>query len=183
MKKVLEMPSLHETLDFTYEMHKGVNDWTGVPYITHPIAVMLYLHHTCSEDDQHLALLHDVLEDCQERIKDKFALRTKLGNENITLEILFDAIASLGYSDYVMQGLRLLTRDFWEHLTYLEYIQNIANSGHRGAIWVKFSDNKHNSDADRILKLPEELREKSHQMTKRYHRSITILWEKIKDEP
>ena len=68
------MVTLHQTLALAHDMHAGVNDWTGVPYITHPIWVMLRLPEICSEDDQHIALLHDVIEDCQTRLAARFNL-------------------------------------------------------------------------------------------------------------
>jgi hypothetical protein len=182
--------NLHKTLTFAHEMHAGVNDWTGVPYITHPVFVMLSLPASCSEEDKHIALLHDVVEDCKDRLIEKFDLEQPHHQDQIPkewqdkenqllLEKIFSAFEKYGYSPYIIEGLRLLTRDCWDGLTYLEYVKNIIESNHEGAMWVKYCDNKHNNSIERRAKLPEQLLEKSTQMAKRYDKSIALLEEAL----
>lgn len=154
-------------------MHRGVTDWTGLPYVTHPIWVMMNIPSKCSDDDRHLALLHDVVEDCQDRL---YACIPTMPRD---LTSIFSSLR-INYSDYVVQGLSLLTRDLWQDMTYLDYVQNIAASGHLGAIWVKYTDNLHNSDPFRCERLPLEYRERSIQMNRRYERSKEILRDALK---
>lgn len=169
--------NLHETLAFAHEMHAGVNDWTGAPYITHPVAVMLMLPVECCEDDQHIALLHDVLEDCKQRLRVKFDGWDMPADDDKFLDYVLDRLETIGYSSYVVQGLRLLTRDFWPNLSYINYVKNIVSSGHRGAMWVKYCDNMHNTDPVRQARLSPELCKQSLQMSTRYEHSKRILRE------
>ena len=162
--------NLHETLKFAHEMHEGVEDWTGLPYIMHPIHVTNSLPVTCGVEDQQIGLLHDVPEDCKKRL-----YKVLFGGEPVDIETLFDGFFHLGYSPYVVKGLKLVTRDYWPGLTYKEYILNIAESNHFGAMNVKLQDNYHNNCEKRRLRLPLELQEKSRQMSRRYNQSIAIL--------
>ncbi len=167
-------PTLHDTLAFAHEMHKGMDDWTGDPYIAHPIAVMMLLPADSSEDDRHLALLHDVIEDCQERLIKHFGI-TKNG-QNLH-DLILAGFTNMNYSEYIIQGLDLLTRDRWttQGMSYLDYIKNIVKSEHRGAMLVKLADNEHNTDPKRHARLPSGLKERSVQMTNRYERSKALL--------
>jgi hypothetical protein len=170
--------TLHSTLRFAHDMHEGVSDWTGMPYITHPIAVMMLLPPECSDEDRQIALLHDVFEDCRSRLCAEFGM----SEITTSLDELFDAFSRWphptdAHSDYVVRGLRLLTRDLWPGLNYINYVRNIVSSGHRGAMWVKYADNRHNTDPARRALLSPELLEKSIQMESRYFRSMAILRE------
>lgn len=162
--------NLHDTLKFAFEMHEGIEDWAGLPYIMHPIYVTNSLPSTCDIEDHHIGLLHDVPEDCKLRLYQKL-----FGGEVVDIEKLFDGFFHLGYSPYVVKGLKLLTRDYWPNLTYIEYVHNIVESNHLGAMNVKLQDNYHNNSALRTARLPVEMQEKSRQMSKRYNRSIAIL--------
>lgn len=169
------MTSLHYTLTFVNDMHYGVADWTGLPYVTHPIWVMMNLPNTCSEDDRHLALLHDVVEDCKPRLGEC------IGTEKPSFDAIFDYL-NRDYSDYVVTGLRLLTRDAWQNFTYLEYVENIVAAGHVGAMWVKYTDNLHNSDPKRCARLLPKYQERFRQMGSRYERSKEILMNALQSQ-
>lgn len=172
---IVTLCSLHETMHFIYEMHKDQEDWVGLPYVFHPITVMQNLHHSASVDDQHLALLHDVVEDCMERLIEKFSISVDL-HINEKLDSVFIALSNYGYSDYVISGLKLLTRDCWKSLTYKNYIKNITDSDHVGAALVKYSDNCHNTDPKRRLKLSKDLLIRSLSIAEnRYEPSKLIL--------
>jgi hypothetical protein len=91
------------------------------------------------------------------------------------VEELFSFLGTRGYSGYLLQGLRLLTRDMWPGLTYINYVRNIVASGHRGAMWVKYMDNRQNTDPVRTARLPEEEQKRAAEMRGRYERSMAIL--------
>ncbi len=168
------MPSLHFTLELAQRMHKDVDDWTGVPYIVHPISVMLLLPSSCCEDDKHLALLHDTIEDCADLLCQEFAISPDGLSKTEILEQIFCGFRT-HYSTYVVDGLRLLTRDVWPDLGYLQYVQNIVHSGHRGAMWVKWADNMDNTNSLRCSRLSDDLKQKAAHMGKRYQKSLEIL--------
>jgi hypothetical protein len=158
--------NLHETLAFAQRMHDGVDDLAGLPYITHPIWVMLHLPATCTDEDRQIALCHDVFEDCKARLYDTFGL-PNLQN----IDDLFTAFSGLGYSSYVVTGVRLLTRDAWPHLDYHGCTRNIIDSQHHGGMWVKYVDNLHNTDAHRISLLSPTDRVRWQRLQPRYERT------------
>lgn len=96
------------------------------------------------------ALLHDVLEDTQYTESD---------------------LRALGYTEEVIDTVKLLTRDKSDGKTYIEWVQSIADSGNVRAIRIKLADNEDNSDPKRIAQLPESERS----IVKRYQRSMKIL--------
>ena len=150
-------------------MHDGVNDWGGMPYITHPISVMLMLPSDRPEDDRHMALLHDVIEDAHDRLKTYFSI----SDDN--LESVLVALSNFGYSDYVVYGLKSLSRNFWPNLTYIEYVRNIVARNNIGSIWIKYCDNMDHTDEHRRARLSPEMLAKSLEMAPRYERSKSIL--------
>lgn len=169
------MPSLSETIELARHLHEGVLDATGVSYIEHPFWVMNALPAYATDDDRQLAVLHDTLEDCKQRLSVLIA-------EEMHMEVaLTDPAPFLkfyqhrGYSPYVVDGMRLLTRDFWFHLSYIGWIQEIAASGHRGAILVKYTDNCHHSDPERVERVLPDQRDRVLGLQRRYGRSKAIL--------
>jgi len=75
---------LERALEIALEVHKGVPDKAGAPYILHPIRVALSLDR---EPEQVVGLLHDVLEDGQS----KGWTRSRLAGEGFP-EDLLDAL-------------------------------------------------------------------------------------------
>jgi (p)ppGpp synthase/HD superfamily hydrolase len=171
------MKTLHETLALVHDMHQGVADWSGMPYVTHPIWVMMNLPASCIDEDRHIALMHDMIEDCQNRLIVRFEISKEYADEATKLDAIFNALMMNGYTHYIVQGLKLLTRDLWADLTYLNYVRNIIKSGHQGAMWVKYTDNVHNMDPLRRTLLSPEHRERAIQMEARYERSKKLLRE------
>lgn len=169
------MPTIADTLTLATLLHDGVNDCTGTPYIAHPTWVMNALPFDAIEDDRHLALLHDTLEDCKARLSELLCLEHQRAVAPTDLEGLLEFYVHRGYSSYVIDGMRLLTRDFWHGMTYLHYVRQIAGSGHRGAMWVKYRDNCHNSDQERIDRVLPEFRQRVMSIQSRYERSKRIL--------
>lgn len=157
------MPSLDETIDLVYVAHQGQRDKGGNDYAAHPIAVMRmvqahletlpegYLTQEEKEDILHAALGHDFFEDT---------------------DINADILAQMGYRPAVAQRIEILTRRKETGLTYMQKIEQIAETGDIGVILIKYYDNKHNSDPARIAQLPEGERD----ISRRYARSMSVLW-------
>ncbi len=116
------MPTLEDAIMLATRAHAGQTDRYGVPYILHPLRLML----RCSEETARIvAILHDVLED------------TPLTLENLRAQ---------GYPDSVLDALDRLTRRDGE--AYDDYIERLAP--HPLARQVKLLDLEDNMDLRRI---------------------------------
>jgi len=159
---------IKNTIDFIQNLHAGQYDWTGAPYWEHPVAVMKLLPDNSSLERKQIALLHDVLEDCLEKIAQY------IKEDFITVEMGKQYLREIGFSEHVVHGVSLLTREE-DGIEYIQQIQNIVDSGHLDAIWVKLCDNTHNTDPERISLLSDADRAKARRMGLRYERSKAIL--------
>ncbi len=104
--------------------HAGQYDKAGQPYILHPLKV---LHYTKSADEelQCIAVLHDVVEDC---------------------DVSWEDLIAAGMSDRVIRGVMALTKQRGQ--SYAEYKALVfANVD---AMRVKLADLRHNSDIRRL---------------------------------
>lgn len=147
-------PSIDSTILLAAKLHRGQRDKAGVPYIAHPLAVMRLV----PERSWHVAVLHDVMEDCG---------------------VTPGRLVSFGYAEEEIAALCVLTRRRREHLfcgaclhehvagvttaclvincnceavrdeTYREFIERIATSGNEIAIEVKIVDLRDNLDIKR----------------------------------
>ena len=108
-----------------YNAHKDQSDKGGYPYIMHPIHIAEQME---TEDETIAALLHDVIED------------TDIG---------FDYLKKEGFSDTVINCLKILTKDPNED--YMDYIRKIKKKGGI-ALKIKKADMAHNMIAERISK-------------------------------
>ena len=108
-----------------YNAHKDQWDKGGYPYIMHPIHIAEQME---TEDETIAALLHDVIED------------TDIG---------FDYLKKEGFSDTVINCLKILTKDPNED--YMDYIRKIKKTGGI-ALKIKKADMAHNMIAERISK-------------------------------
>lgn len=125
--------------------HAGQTDKAGLPYILHPIRVMMAVN---TIPEKIVAILHDVLEDTE-----------------ITPEILI----SRGIPEYLVCAIKMLTKDPNKKQTYNEYLINIKTN--EIATNVKIADMRDNSDLLRF----HDLEEKHLKMIKKYHRGIKML--------
>jgi (p)ppGpp synthase/HD superfamily hydrolase len=116
-------PSIFETIERAASLHRDQFDKAGVPYIAHPLAVMRKV----SGAAWHVAVLHDVMEDC-----------------DVTREDILGA----GYTTEEADAIELLTRRDGE--TYEEFIERIALSGNALAVEVKMADITDNLDPSRL---------------------------------
>ena len=124
-------PTIWDTIDYVRDLFEGVLDKGGKPYADHCIRVWSMSAPGSSEDEQHAALLHDVIEDAK---------------------VTFAEMRQRGYSARTVNLVERLTRP--AQGTYLDYIRSIADSGDQGLIRIKLADNLDNSNPARIAALP-----------------------------
>jgi (p)ppGpp synthase/HD superfamily hydrolase len=131
---------LDKALLLATNSHHGQFDKGGTPYILHPIKVMHYLK-TDDEELQCMALLHDVVEDC---------------------DVTFVDLESIGMSKRVVDAVRCLTKQRGQTLG--EYKEVIFSNP--DAMRVKMADLRHNSDIRRL----KGVTEKDLERMEKYHR-------------
>jgi len=149
---------IQDTIDFIRQAFAGQIDKGGKPVHEHSERVyrnLITRWPDASEDEQHAALLHDVLEDTHYTVAD---------------------LQGMGYSDETIEIVSWVTHlpDPKHQQTYQEYIQQIANDGPIGAIKVKISDNQDNNSWDRLSYLPPKTIVR---LFKKYGRARPVLEE------
>jgi (p)ppGpp synthase/HD superfamily hydrolase len=147
----LRVPTLDETRAFITDLFRGVNDAGGVPYVLHCFRVEQGLPADATEDERHAALLHDVLEDT---------------------DITFYDLLNRGYSARTVELVEWLTIDKSNGETYMDHMRMIAATGNNGLINIKLSDNRDNSDLERLSVFDEEDQARR---IKKYSKAKTIL--------
>lgn len=107
---------LERAIAFAVEKHCGRKDSAGQPYILHPLRVMVAV---TTEDEQVVAVLHDVVEDS---------------------DATFEDLERLGLSTAALGALRLLTQDDGARTEagYLAYVGRLKRD--RIARAVKLAD-------------------------------------------
>lgn len=118
------MNILAVAIKFAAEKHVEQLDKGGKAYILHPIRMMMRLR-TNDEELMAIAVLHDVVEDC---------------------EVTFVELRQIGMNDRVINGVAALTKLSGE--TYDQFIDRL--SGNRDAMIVKREDLRDNSDITRL---------------------------------
>jgi len=111
--------------------HRGQVDKIGLPYVLHPLYVMEQMS---TESERIVAVLHDILEDCDETNIEELTLIIPLIEEEAT------ALVALTHK---------------EHEPNVDYIQRIIDAGEL-AMNVKLQDLFHNSSEKRLRNLPTE---------------------------
>ncbi len=122
----MKHPTVDETLALVKALHAGQFDKSGADYWQHPVAVMRGIP-GATEHEQHVALLHDVLEDTPTTAADLLAM---------------------GYNPSIVSDVAALTKP--KGAGYLEWIATISTPA---AVRVKIADIKHNLDPARLAKL------------------------------
>jgi (p)ppGpp synthase/HD superfamily hydrolase len=149
------MRSIEKTIDFIKEAHAGVFDKVGVPYWLHPFAVYSLLGVDATDTEKHAALLHDIVEDTS---------------------YTYDNLHDMGYTEEVIDILKLVTRDVDDHRPYLIWINEIVDSGNISAMRVKKADIEHNMLRERM----DLLDEKTHiRLEKKYISGIKRIIEGV----
>lgn len=139
-----------KALSFARKCHEGQKDKGGNDYIGHPIRVA---DRCSSSTGMIVALLHDVMEDC-----------------NVTA----DDLLSEGFPKEVVEAVEFLTRTDVE--TYDGYIRRLSKN--KLARNVKLADLEDNMD---VRRLNRELNERDLSLLNRYIRAYKFLKE-VKDE-
>lgn len=123
-------PTLQQTEALVREKFAGQEDRTGVPMADHMMRVAGFLY---DEDEftQHIAWLHDIVEDT---------------------DVTIDDLMLLGYPIAVTRAVDLLTHDK-KQMDYQAYIDRICESGDIRAIKVKLADQRDNTDPSRQMRL------------------------------
>ena len=122
------MSNLQRAIEIAVSAHKGQTRKDGSPYILHPLRLMMSVDSTV---EKIVAVLHDVVEDT---------------------DVTAEQIRSEGFSEDVLEALRLVTHDSGE--PYDEYIARIrANPIARA---VKLADLRDNSNTFEIPTLEEK---------------------------
>ena len=150
------MKQLELALRIAVEAHAGQVDKAGQPYAFHPIRVALRL---TSEDEQIVALLHDVVEDCA--------------------GWTFDRVALQGFAPHIIEALRSVTKppdaDLSEERVYMAFIRGAAANPIGRA--VKRADLEDNMDMSRIA-CPTA---RDHARIEKYRRALVVLDSRIRD--
>ena len=132
-----------KALKLSFEAHQNQVDKSGMPYVFHPFHLAEQME---DENTTIVALLHDVVED------------TDIG---------FDELYKMGFSQTVIEALKLLTHDNNE--PYEDYINMIKKNEIAKA--VKLADLRHNSDLTRL----DNVDEKALKRAEKYKKSINTL--------
>lgn len=123
---------INSTIAYIQQKHGNQKDKVGRAYWHHPVAVMELIPDP-TLDEMLAALLHDIVEDTS---------------------TTFEDLVGAGYSEKVIEMIRLLTRDK-QNETYKQYIQRLVDSQNWSAMRVKLADLKHNMSPTRHDLLPE----------------------------
>ena len=126
-----------------YEKHKDQVDKSGMPYVFHPFHLAEQMD---DEETTITALLHDIVEDT---------------------DTTFDDLRKLGFSDNVINALKLMTHD--KNIDYFEYVKNISKNPI--ARKVKIKDLEHNMDTSRL----DEVTDKDLERVKKYKKCHKYL--------
>lgn len=131
--------------------HAGQYDKAGQPYILHPLKV---LHYTKSNDEevQCIAVLHDVVEDC---------------------DVTWADLVQAGMSNRVIAGVAALTKQLGQ--SYDDYKTAVLNNA--DAMIVKLADLRHNSDIRRLKGITERDRAR----ILRYHEFAFEIQQRLKE--
>lgn len=143
------MPMLKQAMELAKKYHKGQKDKSGSDYFeTHIKGVVNILSvdfGVVNDDILCTGALHDILEDT-----------------TATAETL----KATGFSDSVIEAVKLLTRDVSDMKYYQRIAQNIA------ATMVKIADMTNNTDIIRLDKLDAKIAEK---LLKKYQKGIKMM--------
>lgn len=137
------MNQLEKAIKIALDAHSGQTDKAGKAYILHPLRLMLALD---AEEEQIVAVLHDVVEDS---------------------DYTFDDIRAEGFSQDVINALECVTK--LKDEPYDEFIERIATNSL--ATKVKLADLRDNSNLSRI----PEVTDKDRERVEKYMRAIARL--------
>jgi (p)ppGpp synthase/HD superfamily hydrolase len=142
---------VERAIHFATLAHLGQVDKAGRPYILHPLRLMSKV---VGDVEQQVAVLHDVLEDCE-------------GISFYDLQQVFGL--------YVAEGVRCLTKSPGEPRT--QYLLRIISApallhDHVKPISIKLLDIEDNMSPERLYYLPSETRDK---LILKYHEDLVFI--------
>ena len=141
-------PLTIKAMKLAYKAHENQYDYSGVPYIFHPVHVAEQME---DEFTTCVALLHDVVEDT-----------------SLTFKELEDQ-----FPKEVLDALRLLTHE--KGTDYFEYVRAIKENSIAKA--VKLADIAHNSDETRLAGCKDATEEQIIRWREKYAKAKRILEE------
>lgn len=126
---------LEEAIKIATSQHAGQVDKGGMPYILHPLRVMMSVQRQCAierADKRYwnmciASVLHDVIEDTT---------------------TTYEELSEHGFDKEVINLLTILTKQPDEE--YADYITRITESGNRQALTIKLADLRDNMDEERL---------------------------------
>jgi len=139
---------LEKAIALAANAHAGQKDKAGYPYILHPLRVMLNM---TTESEMIAAVLHDIVEDTQ---------------------ITSEELRRQGFSEDILDAVRLLTKQDKDKQDYLSYIGQIRQNPI--ARKVKLADLEDNMNIRR-LKDQDYLNESDVARLKKYYQAWKIM--------
>ena len=123
------MATIETALQIAAKAHEGQKDKEGLPYILHPLRVMMLVQ---GEDAQVVAVLHDVVEDTA---------------------VTTDELRAAGFGEAILAAVVCVTHRRDE--PYADYV--VRCKGNEVARRVKLADLEDNSRLDRTILRPQRL--------------------------
>ena len=146
-------PDLGQSIELMIRAHEGQIDKSGRPYYLHPLRVAIRLA-SCTPEERHAALLHDVVEDTP---------------------VTLDDLRAMGYSEEVIALVDLLTRRKPAGESHSQYIERLVKSGNAKALRVKLADVYDNMSPARTRSLPQHERGMKHRFANDAERVLAAL--------
>src|SRR5438067_1825361 len=147
------MATIERALQIAAGAHEGQRDKEGLPYILHPLRVMMSVE---GEEAQIVAVLHDVVEDTP---------------------VTPDELRQAGFSENVLAAVACVTHRKDE--PYADYV--VRCKANEVARRVKLADLGDNSRLDRTILRPQRLRQDLARI-RRYALSYKFLTDQITEE-
>ncbi len=147
------MATIERALQIAAKAHEGQRDKEGLPYILHPLRVMMSVE---GEEAQIVAVLHDVVEDTS---------------------VTPDDLRQAGFSEAVLAAVECVTHR--KNEPYADYV--VRCKGNEIARRVKLADLQDNSRPDRTILRPQRLQQDLARI-RRYALSYKFLTDRISEE-
>lgn len=120
------MSALEKALALAVAKHAGTRDKGGVPYIMHPLHVMMEMKKAgCTEDELAAGVMHDIVEDT---------------------DVTLDDLRTMGFSEAVVLAVDSVTKREGEAID--EYRRRVATN--QTGRKIKLQDLRHNMDITRL---------------------------------
>ncbi len=147
------MATIERALQIAAKAHEGQRDKEGLPYVLHPLRVMMAVQ---GEEAQVVAVLHDVVEDTP---------------------VTPDDLRQAGFSEAVLAAVECVTHRKGE--PYADYV--VRCKANEVARRVKLADLGDNARLDRTILRPQRLRQDLARI-RRYALSYKFLTDQITEE-